>query len=204
MGGLVLGHQHGRQGRLQQVQHALQITALQARGQPLLDQVPAHGFGTQDVVRGQLAALDELHAQTQRVEGRRCGLSHGQGHAGGQDLVLHHIVAEQLELQRAALRHGGRRGFGRLQRALQGLHAGVQPGALVLAVVAPGFTPLLHFALRAHGLGLLLHLRQQLLGHAGQALAQSSHPMQTRLLAQGGLGPAGALEGVGRRACPRV
>ncbi len=198
MGGLVLGHQHGRQGRLQQVQHALQITALQARGQPLLDQVPAHGFGTQDVVRGQLAALDELHAQTQRVEGRRCGLSHGQGHAGGQDLVLHHIVAEQLELQRAALRHGGRRGFGRLQRALQGLHAGVQPGVLVLAVVAPGFTPLLHFALRAHGLGLLLHLRQQLLGHAGQALAQSSHPMQTRLLAQGGLGASRRVGRVGQ------
>ena len=82
--------------------------------------------------------------------------------------------------------------------ALQRLHAGIQPGRLVLAVAGPGLATLLHFTCGAHGLGLLFHLGQQLLGHAGQALAQSSHPMQTRLLAQGGLGASRRVGRVGQ------
>ena len=185
VGRLVSGHQQRCQGCLQQIHHALQIAALQAAGEPLLDQMAAHGLAAQNVVGWQFLVFDGLHAQAQRIEDGCRGLPHGQRHAGGQDLVLHHIVAEQFELQRPALRHrSSSRRLGWLQCALQRLHAGIQPGRLVLAVAGPGLATLLHFTCGAHGLGLLFHLGQQLLGHAGQALAQSTHPMQTRLLAQ--------------------
>ncbi len=73
------------------------MVALQAHLQPLLDQMQAQGFGTQDIGAGQLAAFQMLCALPRGIERSGHMLGEGQRHARGDDLVLQHVVAQQFK-----------------------------------------------------------------------------------------------------------
>ena len=136
---------------LQWVHHGLQVGAGQAGFHPLLHQQQAHGVGPKDVVAVELLAFQGLGALAQCVELGADLFGDRQGHARGQDLVLHHIVAEQLELvssgtagelpPRAA--DVGRHSF------LPCLGRALGPGSVQLLVALPRIPARLHFPRRA-------------------------------------------------------
>ena len=94
----LVGRLHAlRECALQRVDDRLQIGTRQAHLHPPLDQQQTEGFGPQDIVAAQLLPFQPLHAQAQRIKVGADSLQNGEGHARGNDLVLHHIVTEQLQ-----------------------------------------------------------------------------------------------------------
>ena len=107
---------HQRCQRILQGLHGpQQMLALHAAAQPLLDQMQADGLGPEHVPGSQFMALQGLDTQAHGFKAGLHGLTHGQRHAGSQNLVLHHIVAQKLE---------GQRRSGRAARLAQGRLAG--------------------------------------------------------------------------------
>ncbi|MPM95086.1 hypothetical protein SDC9_142237 [bioreactor metagenome] len=134
----------------------------------------AHRLGPQQIVAGEFTPQQALRTQLGNLEMVACLLAHRQGNARGQDLVFHHIVAQQFQtasVQRQLQRLGGglalhTAGFARLgPDLLQTL----QPVALVAAVGRPRIAALLHFARRAR-------LRSQGGGEFPQPVAQCRQP----------------------------
>ena len=178
---------HQRCQRILQGLHSpQQMLALHAAAQPLLDQMQADGLGTEHVPGSQLMALQCLNAQAHGLEAGLQRLSHGQGHAGGQNPVFDNIVAEQLEGQRSRARSialGSTRGW--LARSLlQRLSTCLQPGVLVLLKADPGLAPLLHLLGSGDGTALVGEEFIQLPSDLGQALTNAMDPTQARLPAQ--------------------
>ena len=83
---------------LQGVYHRLQIRAGQTRQPPLLYQQATDNLGSQDVAAVQLLVFQRLCALSQCIELRADLLGDRERHARGENFVLHHIVAQQLEL----------------------------------------------------------------------------------------------------------
>ena len=94
----------------------------------MLNQMQADGFRPEQVFCGQLLSFEGLDTQAHGFKAGLHDLTHGQRHAGSQNLVLHHIVAQKLEGQRRSDR-AARLAQGRLAgRLLQRLDTGLQPG----------------------------------------------------------------------------
>ena len=145
---------------LQRINHPQQIGARQPCFHPLLHQLQADGLRPQDVRAVHVLPLQHLGALAQGVELLADLLGHREGHARGDDLVFHHIVAEQLEgeIHRAATRASAGGGQYRITPRLGGA---VKPCGLVLLVQQPGIAAGLHFSLGAR----LRHQRRQELTH---------------------------------------
>ena len=182
----VLGLHQRCQRILQGLHGPEQMLALHAAAQPLLDQMQADGLCTEHVLGGQFMALQCLDTQTHGLETGLQRLSHGQGHAGGKNLVFDDLVAEQLEGQRSRARRVAlRTARGRLARGLlQRLSASLRPRILVLLKANPGLAPLLHFLGSGDGTALVGEEFIQLLSDLGQALTNAMDPTQARLPAQ--------------------
>jgi hypothetical protein len=136
---------------LQRVHHGLQVGTGEAGFHPLLHQQQAHGVGPKDVVAVEFLAFQGLGALAQGVELGADLLGDRQGHARGQDLVFHHVVAEQLELvadNPSGKGPPGADGMG-CKGFLPGLGRALGPGGMQLLVLHPRIPARLHFARRA-------------------------------------------------------
>ncbi len=145
VGGPVGFQQMCGQALLDQVLHREPQFARQRRQRPLFDQVLRQDFGPQDIFLGQFGnTFQPLNAQPQIVELPTGAVQKTQGEPGGKDLVLHHLVAHQLEFP-AVQRHGGSRRRC-MQRFFPGSHRGLNPDGFVFLERHPAVAAVLHFA----------------------------------------------------------
>ena len=180
---LVLLLQQVGQLALQGAHHGQQVGARQAGFDPLLNGDQTDGLGAKNVSAVEFLAFKRLRSQPHRVELMADLFGDRERHAGGGDLVFHHIVAEQLEMTAAHL--GAACGADvRRQRFTQASVRACNPVGVVLLVQLPGIAPRMHFALRA-GLGHQLGQKvQDGLVHLRQSCADSFHKFLTRLASQ--------------------
>ena len=194
---LVLLHHEPAQLHLQGLADALQITARQACGKPLIDNMLADDFGAQQVIGRQLPIFERLDPDTQQVEHRMRDVAERQRQARGQDLVFHGIVAEQFEVEPA---HVPRRLVpgsldrlrGSRQRRLLGLpqcvakhiDAALQPAQLMSREALIRLAPSHGVMEITHAFSHLGQSLPHLPAELRQAVAQTLGPAQTRLQAQ--------------------
>ena len=133
----VFGRQLFGQRPLQHIGHLHQGDPVEAALDPPVHQGLHQHVRPQDVTGHQLGTPFELlHTHTQVVEAAADLLDHGQRHARGKNLVLHHIVAHQLQAQGVGAHPDGgiRR---RLHPVAPGLGGGAHPGGPAVLVGAP-------------------------------------------------------------------
>ena len=155
---LVFFFEQSREFGLQRVEHQLQIGARHAAVDPLVDHVQADRLGPEEIVVAQFTPEQALGAGLDGLEMAARLLAHGEGDARGENLVFHHIVAEQLEaaIERKLLGGGAgesRRGLGAGGRVGPELGQPLEPIAFVSVVGHPRFAIGLHFAGRGRLVG---------------------------------------------------
>ena len=183
------GHQL-RKCALQRIHGTQQIAAIHSAGHPLVNQMQAQDFGAKDVLHRKLLLFQNPDAGLHGLKAGMDGHAHPHRQTRGQNLVFHHIVAQQLERQGAGDRFGRfSSSHGRFAcRLLQCLSTGLHPGRLVGTKAQLSVMPDSHLSVRGNRAGLLGKKFVQLLGNTRQALADAMHPTQTRLPAQLWLG----------------
>ncbi len=132
---------------------------------PLFNHMLRQHLGTKNVLLVQLGdCLQILHAQPQVIELPARKIQHAQRQPRGEDFVLHHLVAHQLEfmaLAESGWRRAGRNGL----RLGPGAAGAPDPRRAAFLEGLPGIASLLHFTCPA---GLTLQRRQPALNRFGQ------------------------------------